>query len=113
MTGQLSMSELREHAGIVTEHERVRAEERATIARHRQLDRARARAITQAERTFRNRVRTLAAELRHLNPHCRCDLRGVHNSRELRALDGGCTTLRDGPGWVCPLLDAIRRRMGQ
>lgn len=106
MTGQLDLMP-------ASTRDAIRAEERAARARHRGLERAQRASRTASERAFAQKVRDLAAGLRHLNPHCRCELRGVHNARELRALNGGCTAEADGPGWVCPLLDAIRRRMGQ
>ena len=94
--------------------DQVRDEERAARQQQRRMQRLQARARTAAEKAFARRLIETAAELKHIHSRCRCQFRGIHNHRELRALNGGCTSDRpdNEPGHVCPRLDAVRRRMG-
>jgi hypothetical protein len=90
-----------------------RAEERAARARYRRGQRlARARAQA-AKRAWRHRLRTAIAESAKAHPSCRCELRANMTREELVDLGAGCTASRDvgDIGWVCPRLDAIRRRL--
>lgn len=85
----------------------VQSEEREVLARHRRLERARAKAAKVAERAWRQRLREAARETRARHPRCRCDFRGVQTRQELTGMVGCCD-----PMFVCPRLDAVRRKMG-
>lgn len=41
--------------------------------------------------------------------HCRCGLHNKMTLAEVMGMGSGCTAGR----WVCPILDAVRRRMGR
>jgi hypothetical protein len=84
------------------------AEEREARERHRRLERARRARAAAVERERRQRLAAAIAETLKRWPGCRCELRTAMTSRELRDLGGGCTH----PLWVCPRLDAVRRRVG-
>lgn len=44
---------------------------------------------------------------------CRCPIKATMTLRGLNRLSGGCTGVQmGGPGWVCPVLDRLRRRLG-
>lgn len=84
-----------------------REEERAALERHRNLQRAQRAAATQRERDYARRVREAAADTRAAHPRCSCDFRGVRSREELVSMGAGCTAY-----YVCPRLDAVRRRLG-
>jgi hypothetical protein len=86
----------------------IAEEERAARKKHRDLEKARRHAATARERDYRARLRAAVGESKHLNPRCHCDFTGVTSRAGLVALGGGCTD----PYFVCPRLDAVRRRMG-
>jgi hypothetical protein len=47
------------------------------------------------------------------NPVCRCRITPDMSLEQLNALGAGCTAgVGFRPGYVCPCLDAIRRRLG-
>jgi hypothetical protein len=81
-------------------------EERIARQRLRSLERARAK---QAAAKARKRANVIREELaRPRAKECRCGITPRTTAAELRALGAGCTAGR----WVCPTLDAIRRRLG-
>ena len=84
-----------------------RTEERAAHERARALRRARAaKANTDAGR----RAAVIREELaRPRAKECRCPITPTSTLKELLELGAGCTAGR----WVCPTLDAIRRRLGR
>jgi hypothetical protein len=75
--------------------DRLRAIERARAARVRAIARRRAAVI-------REELARPRAEV------CRCQITPGSTPEQLRQLGAGCTAGR----WVCPTLDAIRRRLG-
>jgi hypothetical protein len=91
-----------------TTREAVAAEERAAVQQHRNLTRAQRAAARARERDYRERLRRAIRDFRHLNSRCRCDFTGVKSREDLTAMSGGCTD----PNYVCPRLDAVRRKMG-
>lgn len=82
-------------------------EERRARRRHLALERARAgKARADAQR----RAQIIREELaRQRSEPCSCPITPATTPQQLRALGAGCTAGR----WVCPTLDAIRRRLGQ
>jgi hypothetical protein len=82
------------------------SEERLARARLRALERARAgKARADAQR----RAQIIEDELAEPRAEeCSCPITPASTPGELRALGAGCTAGR----WVCPTLDAIRRRLG-
>jgi hypothetical protein len=84
-----------------------RSEERAARERVRAIQRARAaKAILDARR----RAAVIREELaRPRAKDCRCPITPDSTLEDLLALGAGCTAGR----WVCPTLDAIRRRLGR
>jgi len=84
-----------------------RTEERAARKRVRAIRRARA-AKAKADATRRAAV--ICEELaRPRAKECRCPITPDSTVEDLLALGAGCTAGR----WVCPTLDAIRRRLGR
>jgi len=83
------------------------ADERAARARLRALERARAgKAKADAER----RSQIIREELaRERAKQCSCPITPASTLGELSGLGAGCTAGR----WVCPTLDAIRRRLAR
>jgi hypothetical protein len=83
-----------------------RAEERVARDRLKAINRAHA---TNAKATARRRADVIRDELaRPRAKHCRCPITAQSTLEQLRALGAGCTAGQ----WVCPTLDAIRRRLG-
>jgi hypothetical protein len=83
-----------------------RTEELAARDQLRAIERARA-AKTKAN--ARRRADVIREELaRPRAKECRCPIAPQSTLEQLRALGAGCTAGR----WVCPTLDAIRRRLG-
>jgi hypothetical protein len=81
-------------------------EERAARARLKAIERARA---ANAKANAHRRADVIRDELaRPRAKDCRCPITPASTTEELRALGAGCTAGR----WVCPTLDAIRRRLG-
>jgi hypothetical protein len=70
------------------------------------LQRARAGKAQAAQRRFAEIIREHLASPR--TKDCQCPITPSNTREELRALGAGCTAGR----WVCPTLDAIRRRLG-
>lgn len=88
-----------------------REEERAAREKQRQLDKLQRAAERERERAARSRLAGIIREelaARRI-PRCRCGISTRTTAAELRELREGCThaTL----GFICPTLDAIRRRM--
>ncbi|MHB1572090.1 MAG: hypothetical protein ACYC0H_23190 [Solirubrobacteraceae bacterium] len=82
-------------------------EERATRERLRAIRHARA---AKAQADARRRAAVIRAELaRSRAKDCRCPITPDSTIEDLRALGAGCTAGQ----WVCPTLDAIRRRLGR
>jgi hypothetical protein len=83
------------------------SEERAARERVRAIQRARdAKAKADASR----RAAVIREELaRPRAKECCCPITPNSTRRDLLALGAGCTAGR----WVCPTLDAIRRRLGR
>lgn len=81
-------------------------EERAAHERLKAIERARA---ANAKATARRRADIIRDELaRPRAKDCRCPINPATTIEELRALGAGCSAGR----WVCPTLDAVRRRLG-
>jgi hypothetical protein len=81
-------------------------EERAARERLKAIERARA---ANAKANARRRADVIRDELaRPRAKDCRCPITPASTIEQLRALGAGCTAGR----WVCPTLDAIRRRLG-
>ena len=86
----------------------VQMEEREAMRQHRHMERMRKAADTAAHRAYREKLRGVLAETRANHKRCRCNFTGVRDREGLVAMSGGCTD----PYYVCPRLDAVRRRMG-
>jgi hypothetical protein len=81
-------------------------EERSARERLKAIERARA---ANAKATARRRGDVIRDELaRPRAEDCRCPITPASTVEELRALGSGCSAGR----WVCPTLDAVRRRLG-
>jgi hypothetical protein len=81
-------------------------EERAARERLKAIERARA---ANAKANARRRADVIRDELaRPRAKDCRCPITPASTIEQLPALGAGCTAGR----WVCPTLDAIRRRLG-
>ncbi|MGH2856938.1 MAG: hypothetical protein ACRDMJ_05575 [Solirubrobacteraceae bacterium] len=84
-----------------------RREERVARRRLRATRHARA---ARAKADARRRAAMIREELaRSRAKDCRCPITPDSTIEDLRALGAGCTTGQ----WVCPTLDAIRRRLGR
>jgi len=80
-------------------------EERAARDRLKAIDRAR---TANAKANARRRADVIRDELaRPRAKDCRCPITPQSTLEQLRALGAGCTAGQ----WVCPTLDAIRRRL--
>lgn len=84
-----------------------RDEERAARERLRQLERARKAAARKHQARLAAIIREELARPRARS--CRCGLTARTTQADLAALGAGCTAGR----WVCPTLDAVRRRLGR
>lgn len=86
--------------------EQAITDERAARRRHAdaELQRGRQRA---AARARREKLKVALRETRERFPRCTCELHLDITAEQLRALGAGCAAGR----WVCPRLDAVRRRM--
>ena len=83
------------------------SEERAARERIRAIQRARA---AKAKADASRRAAVIREELaRPRAKECRCPITPDSTLQDLLALGAGCTAGR----WVCPTLDAIRRRLGR
>jgi hypothetical protein len=83
-----------------------KGEERAAHDRLKAIERARA---ANAKTNARRRADVIRDELaRPRAKHCRCPITPRSRLEQLRELGAGCTAGR----WVCPTLDAVRRRLG-
>lgn len=112
-TDQLTLTVLDAPASSVptpaTRHDQARAEERAArqdAKRRAKLDKG---AAAYRARKQRDALQDAIRDTRERWPRCRCQLRGIRTIDELQALGAGCTA----PGYVCPRLDTIRRRLGR
>ena len=82
-------------------------EERAARDRLNAINKAHA---AKAKATARWRADVIRDELaRPRAKQCRCPITPRSTFEQLRALGAGCTAGQ----WVCPTLDAIRRRLGK
>jgi len=83
------------------------SDERAARERIRAMQRARA---AKAKADASRRAAVIREELaRPRAKECRCAITPDSTLDDLRALGAGCTAGR----WVCPTLDAIRRKLGR
>jgi hypothetical protein len=81
-------------------------EERSIRDRLKAIERAR---VANAKASARRRGDVIRDELaRPRAKDCRCPITPASTLEQLRALGAGCTAGR----WVCPTLDALRRRLG-
>jgi hypothetical protein len=91
----------------VTTAEAVRHEERDAWRHQREAERlarfGRAVASRRRRESIAQAIREAPAD-----KHCRCALRAGMGDDDLSALGAGCTA----PRYVCPRLDAVRRRVG-
>ena len=87
-----------------------REEERAARDQHRQLERARKAANAKVAKQTQGKLAGIIREelARPRARACKCQITPRTTMAELQAMGSGCTAGR----WVCPVLDAIRRRMG-
>jgi hypothetical protein len=84
-----------------------RSEERAARERVRAIRRAR---VAKAKADAGRRAAVIREELgRPRAKECRCSVTPTSSLQDLLELGAGCTAGR----WVCPTLDAIRRRLGR
>jgi hypothetical protein len=84
----------------------LKTEKRAASARLKAIERARA---ANAKANACRRADVIRDELtRPRAKDCRCPITPGSTLEELRALGAGYTAGR----WVCPTLDAVRRRLG-
>ena len=82
-----------------------KVEERVARDRLKAIERARA---AKAKTNARRRADVIRDELaRPRAKQCRCPITPASTLEQLRELGAGCTAGR----WVCPTLDAIRRRL--
>lgn len=91
-------------------------EERAARGRHRQLTRARKAAERKRAKEAQSKLATIIRDelAKPRARSCSCGLTPRTTQAELAALGAGCTAGRNGrAGYVCPTLDAVRRRMGR
>jgi len=88
-----------------------RDEERAARKRQRDLDRMHAGAARAREQETQGKLATVIAEelVRPRDGQCRCGLTKRTTIAQIMAMGAGCTAGQ----WVCPVLDAVRRRMGR
>jgi hypothetical protein len=86
-----------------------RAEERAAREQQRHLERMRREAERKREQEASSKLATIIREemARPRARACRCGITPRTTRAQLDAMGAGCTAGR----WVCPCLDAIRRRM--
>jgi hypothetical protein len=90
----------------MTTHDTKPGEQRGASDSLRALDRAHA---ANPNATIRRRADVIRDELaRPRAKDCRCPITPQSTLEQLRALGAGCTAGR----WVCPTLDAVRRRLG-
>jgi hypothetical protein len=84
----------------------AKIEERAARDQLRAIERARS---GKTKANARRRADVIRDELaRPRAKECRCPITPQSTVEQLRSLGAGCTAGR----WVCPTLDAIRRRLG-
>lgn len=88
-----------------------REEERAARERQRRLDRMRKGAERAREKEARTKLAGIIREELARNRGCECGITPRTTWAEIMALGEGCTHRYNG--YVCPTLDAIRRRMGR
>lgn len=89
-------------------------EERAARERQRRLDKLQREAARARAREERSKRATVIREelARPQARRCRCGITTRTTREELDALAEGCTgSVRGGRGYICPVLDAIRRRL--
>jgi hypothetical protein len=86
-----------------------RQEERDAKQQERQLERARAAAADKREKEARTKLGNIIREEMALPrwKQCRCGITLRTTRAEINAMGAGCTAGR----WVCPTLDAIRRKL--
>lgn len=82
-------------------------EESAARRKAKQAERARKAAAQTVERERRSKLTGVIRETKKQYPSCKCDLRSGMNRAELIALGSGCHQ-----NFVCPRLNAVRRKMG-
>jgi hypothetical protein len=88
-------------------------EERAARKRQRDLDRLQEGAARAREKEVSTKLAGVIREELARNRSCRCGITPRTTLTQIMALGAGCTAGRYSGGWVCPTLDAIRRRMGR
>lgn len=108
MTRQLALmpnddQERAEEARILA----ARREEQAARARHKQQLKMQKAAARRRAQDWRRKLADAIRETKKQHPQCRCRFAGVGDAAALRAMGGGCTM----PDYVCPRLDAIRRKV--
>lgn len=84
-------------------------EERAARQRERQLQRARKQAERQRRRQTNAKLQAVIAEEVGRGRGCHCPFTAHTTMDDIMAMGSGCTAGL----WICPTLDAIRRRMGR
>lgn len=92
----------------------AREEERAARERQRHLDRMHKAAQDKRAKERGAKLRAIIREELARKRGCRCGITPATSMSEIMALGAGCTAGTLGhAGYVCPTVDAIRRRMGR
>jgi hypothetical protein len=86
-------------------------EERAARKRQRDRDRLQQGAERHREQEARTKLAGIICDELARNRGCRCGITPRTTLAEIAALGEGCTHRYNG--YICPTLDAIRRRMGR
>jgi hypothetical protein len=86
-------------------------EERAARKRQRDLDKLRKGAEHAREREAGTKLAGIIRDELARNRACRCGITPRTTWAQIQALGEGCTHRYNG--YICPTLDAIRRRMGR
>lgn len=82
-------------------------EESAAIRKAKRAEKARKAAAQAADRERRSKLTGVIRDTKKQYPSCKCDLRSGMSRAELIALGSGCHK-----NFVCPRLNAVRRKMG-
>ena len=89
-------------------------EEREARKKQRDLDRLQQGAARAREKEATTKLAGIIREELARNQSCQCGITTRTTLAQIMALGAGCTAGSHGRGgYVCPALDAIRRRMGR
>jgi hypothetical protein len=91
-----------------------RDEERVARKKQRDLDKLHEGAAKAREHEQGTKLAGVIRDELARNRSCRCPITPRSTLNEIMALGAGCTAgLHGHGGYICPTLDAIRRRMGR